>query len=193
MFIGLQSFGQNKLFHGYVVTSGNDSLAFVEVTLTNDSTNQIFNRTSDFDGYFKFPLLAKGIYTLKTNLPNFKDTIINNLRLNRDTVLITIYLHLCDDNYSLTNCPICRNNDQVIRVVSDRMLVFNKPWSNENQSLWRSRKTRKQGYETFHVNGQEFLFYLIESDNKSQSSEMTLCDQFLFCKQDKKIFKKYTP
>lgn len=56
------------------------------VTLTNNETGEIRKTTTNDDGFYRFPLLKPGLYTITAEQEGFKQRVINNVKVDAESV-----------------------------------------------------------------------------------------------------------
>ncbi len=56
------------------------------VTLTNNETGEIRTTTTNDDGFYRFPLLKPGLYTVSAEQAGFKKRIINDVKVDAESV-----------------------------------------------------------------------------------------------------------
>jgi hypothetical protein len=186
------SFAQSSLLLGKVLVD-NEPAPFGLIYLTDDSSQTLYGTSTNYDGNFKIGGVLKGTYDLHAANFSSKDTIINDLIVEKDTLIINLELNSCNEHYFISNCPICLKNDMVIRVGSNGIIRNQEPWGNYSEKQRSSRKTRKLGYESYDYFGQELLYFILDEDGRRKYDDKKLCDEFLFCKRDKLVFKSYAP
>jgi hypothetical protein len=73
--------GGAGLLSGRITDPNGASVSGVAVTITNITTNQTFNLTTDSGGFYRADNLPPGTYTLNAEAPGFKKLVANNLNV----------------------------------------------------------------------------------------------------------------
>ncbi len=88
---------------GVVRDPSGASVPHAQVTLTNTDLNSIFRTASDPNGFYSFPALAVGHYTLRVEAAGFKPLQKNNLTVDTDAALrIDVSLELGSQSDAVT-------------------------------------------------------------------------------------------
>ena len=162
---------------------------FGHAILVDTNMDSTLKVTGDINGRFVFQNLKPSTYKLSiiptTGVLSPPDTLLT-LDSN-DSLIIEVKTSLCETNYQLKPCPIHGSVHNIIRV--DQNLRVSRSWSSEKAFNRFARKVQKQGYETTEIEGQEVLIYVHDESQIEMLKGTDICDQYLFCKRHKILFK----
>jgi len=71
---------------GTVSDAGGGTVAGATVTLDNNETHETQTTQTSSDGFYHFAGLAPGVYTLTVEQQSFKKRVVNNLRIDAESV-----------------------------------------------------------------------------------------------------------
>ena len=106
--------------------------------------------------------------------------------INSDTVHITVSAQLCNSNYDLKDCSICKSDKNVIRVAYG--MHVNYQFDSERKRIKFVKKVQKQGFRTSEEGENEVLIILLDDEKDKLLINSSLCDKYLFCKKHQKVF-----
>ena len=186
-------FGQNSCVTG-IVADGKNPISFALVILVADSSKKNYQATTDMNGVYIFKQIPKNSYQLSVSYLDYRNQTLNGLKVDtQDTLKVNVQLEICSWNYELKTCPICNKNDLVIRVNYNQLQLHYSFKTKKNEKAYYE-KIKKQGYitvtdnETSTDKGQEVLWRISDEKEHNRLTGTNICDKFLFCKRDKKVF-----
>ncbi|CAN5324762.1 hypothetical protein BH20ACI1_BH20ACI1_15310 [soil metagenome] len=71
---------------GTVADSGGGVIAGASVTLTNKETAEVTKVVSNESGFYRFPLLKPGLYTITVEQEGFKQRVIDNVKVDAESI-----------------------------------------------------------------------------------------------------------
>ena len=170
------------------VSTVEETLAFVKIKLINLNNGDTLFKRTDFEGFAIFRQVPQGFYQVvvlpdKVHQFQYLDSIEI---INSDTVHLKISAQLCNLNYDLKDCSICKSDENVIRVAYG--MHVNYQFDSERKRIKFVKKVRKQGFRTSEESENEFLILILDDHKDSLLINSSLCDKYLFCKKHQKVF-----
>jgi len=86
MFLPMMHAQVTATLSGTVTDTSGSVIPNAKVTLTNDSTGEVRNVVTNVDGYFVYPALLAGSYSVNVEAPGFKSLIQHGITLNTGDV-----------------------------------------------------------------------------------------------------------
>ena len=168
------------------VRSEKRPLPFTELSLINLITKDTIHKQTDFDGIAKFDGLFPHKFALICLNPGYR--FEDSYKIDpKDTNFIEIIAVECKLDYPIKECPIGNKEKKVIRTFPNLMVTYS--FRTKRRENKYSRKIERLGYRSVCHDGQEVLISASSDSIQNSLKLATLCDQFLFCKKHKHLFK----
>lgn len=147
---------------GYVTESSGAAIPSARVTLLNTSTNVSQDTMADTHGYYRFPLVGVGSYTLTVTAPGFdrfvrKEIVVSLGQLARNDV--TMQIGQVSQTVTVTATPaILETGDAVIGTVLDRKEIADLPIPSRNLFNFQLLAPGVMGIATSTFSTTQFTF-----------------------------------
>lgn len=124
---------------------------------------------------------------INQNFPGIRPSIQYVRLAIGDTTYLDVFSDLCGAKYPIKACPKSHLKCNVIRVNYGIVVHYN--FEDEAHFNRFAKRIAKQGYQTLHSGDKEVLIHLHDKELHKMLENTDLCDEYLFCKRHKIIFR----
>jgi hypothetical protein len=121
---------------GHLTDASGSALPGVSVEVASTATGQVRTATTGSDGFYNFPLMTPGTYTLKATLTGFKTALRDNVTVTVETttrVDLQMEVGQLSENVTVTvQAPLVEHGNSTMGVVIDQQKVVDLPLNGRN-------------------------------------------------------------
>src|SRR5262249_50244986 len=115
---------------GVVVDENDAAVAGVDIALTNRDTGLQRQQVTNFQGYFRFPMVSPGLYHVSAKRQGFKTLEVDEVVLNvneQRTLPLRLTVGEISETVTVQRASLIQTESAAVSTVVDRQFVENLP------------------------------------------------------------------